>query len=177
LSDAELLEVEDADAFAAVYDRHAGAVYEWARWRVGDFAPDVTAEVFARAWLCRRRFRDEANGSALPWLYGIAANVLRDSLRKRAVESAARSKLGLPRELTIDPELEAVERRLSLPATVLALVDGLPDNEREVLRLRVVEERRYKEIATRLSCTPEVARARVSRALRRLQLALGGPLP
>jgi RNA polymerase sigma-70 factor (ECF subfamily) len=177
LSDAELLKAADADAFAAVYDRHVGAVYVWARSRAGDFAPDLTAEVFARAWLCRRRFSDEAHGSALPWLYGIAANVLRDSLRKRAVESAARGRLGLPRELAVDPELEAVERRLSLPATVLALVDGLPDEERELLRLRVVEERRYGEIARRLSCTPEVARARVSRALRRLQLALGGPLP
>jgi RNA polymerase sigma-70 factor, ECF subfamily len=59
----------------------------------------VTAEVFARAWLSRRRFRDEGDGSAFPWLYGIARNVLLDSLRKRRVEQAARMRLGLPVEV------------------------------------------------------------------------------
>ena len=50
----------------------------------------------------------------------------------------------------------------------------MPERERELLRLRVVEERPYPEIATRLRCTPALARLRVSRVLRRLQLTLGG---
>lgn len=52
-SDAELLREADPDAFAAVYDRHADAIYAWSRARVGDYAADLTAEVFARAWLSR----------------------------------------------------------------------------------------------------------------------------
>ena len=89
-TDAELLAARDADAFALVYHRHAKQMFGWARARVGEHAADFTAEVFARAWLSRDRFRDEGDGSALPWLFGIAHNVLRNSLRKRRIEDAAR---------------------------------------------------------------------------------------
>jgi RNA polymerase sigma factor (sigma-70 family) len=172
--DAELLRLDSGEAFAVVYDRHVQQVFTWARARVGEHAADLTAEVFARAWLSRRRFRDEGDGSAFPWLCGIARNVLLDSLRKRRVEQAARVRLGLPVEVALDPEYEAVERRLSLPEAALEEIATLPGPERELLLLRVVEERPYREIAARLRCSPQTARARVSRTLRRLHLALGG---
>jgi hypothetical protein len=47
--------------------------------------------------LWRGRFRDERAGSALPWLFGIAANVLRESVRHDRVETGARERLGLLR--------------------------------------------------------------------------------
>ena len=174
-SDAELLAANDADAFATLYDRHVSQLFVWARARTGEHAADLTAEVFARAWLRRSTFRDQADGSAFPWLHGIAQNVLRDSLRKRRVEDRARARLGLPLELAPDPEFDRVEQRLSLPEAALAAIAELPESERDVLEQRVVHERPYAEIARRLRCTPEAARLRVSRALRRLNLELGGP--
>jgi RNA polymerase sigma-70 factor (ECF subfamily) len=130
--------------------------------------------VFARAWLCRTSFQDRAGGSAFPWLYGIAQNVLRDSLRRRRVEDRARRRLGLPRTVAPDPAYEAVEQRLSLPDAALRAIADLPTSERELLDLRVVQERPYGEIADRLRCTEQAARLRVSRTLRRLNLVLGG---
>ena len=47
-------------------------------------ALDLTAETFAQAWLVRARFRDEANGSAAPWIYGIARNVLAGARSRRS---------------------------------------------------------------------------------------------
>jgi RNA polymerase sigma-70 factor (ECF subfamily) len=171
-SDAELLRASDPDAFAEVYDRHVGQVLAWARPRVGEHAADLTAEVFARAWLCRGRFRDRDGAPALPWLLGIAQNVLRDSLRKRRVEDAARRRLGLPRIGALDGNIEAVDERLSLSQPAMHAVSSLSAGERELLRLRVIEERPYREIATRLRCTPQAARLRVSRLLRQLQCTL-----
>ena len=173
-SDAELLATGDADAFALIYDRHVTSVFDWARARVREHAADLTAEVFARAWLCRRSFSDRADGSAYPWLCGIAGNVLRDSLRRRRVEDRARRRLGLHATVAPDPEYEAIERRLSLPEAAMKAVAELSESERELLDLRVVEERSYWEIAERLRCTPQAARLRVSRTLRRLNLASGG---
>ena len=174
-SDAELLAANDPDAFGLLYDRHVAQLFSWARARVGDqYAADLTAEVFARAWLSRTSFRDDADGLAYPWLYGIARNVLRDSLRKQRVQDRARARLGLPRTVAPDPAFGAVESRLSLPHTALRAIEAPPDNERELLDLRVVQERSYSEIAQRLRCTPQAARLRVSRTLRRLNLALGG---
>jgi RNA polymerase sigma-70 factor (ECF subfamily) len=172
-----LLHANDADAFAVIYDRHVGAVLAWARARVGEYGEDLTAEVFARAWCSRRRFSDQGNGSALPWLVGIAQHVLRDSLRKRRVETAARERLDLPLSIAPEPGFEAVDARLSFPEAVRQALAGLPEVDRQLLYLRVVEDRSYREIGARLRCTPVAARLRVSRALRRLHLALGGPQP
>ncbi len=174
LSDAALLAAPDADAFAVLYDRHVAELFRWARARVGDHAADLTAEVFARAWLCRSAFDDRAEGSAFPWLHGIARNVMRDSLRKRRVEDRGRARLGLPRSVHSDPAYEAIEGRLSLPESALRAIADLPERERELLDLRIVQERSYLDIADRLRCTPQAARLRVSRTLRRLNLALGG---
>jgi RNA polymerase sigma-70 factor (ECF subfamily) len=171
-SDAELLILDDPDAFAEFYDRHVGQILSWSNARVGDYGADLTAEVFALAWRSRRRFRDEQDGSALPWLYGIAHNVLRSSLRKRRVEHGARERLGLP-VTVMHAEFDAVDDRLSFPSAVLRAFADLPDAERELLVLRLVEERPYRDIAQRLDCTPVAARLRVSRSLRRLHLALG----
>jgi RNA polymerase sigma factor (sigma-70 family) len=172
-SDAELLVLDDPDAFAELYDRHVGQILAWSSVRVGDYDADLTAEVFAAAWHSRKRFRDEHDGTALPWLYGIAHNVFRSSLRKRRVEYSARERLGLPITV-LHADFEAVDDRLSFPSAVLREVANLPESERELLVLRLVEERPYREIARRLQCTPVAARLRVSRSLRRLQLALGG---
>jgi RNA polymerase sigma-70 factor (ECF subfamily) len=133
----------------------------------------LTAEVFARAWLSRGSFKDRAEGSARPWLLGIAHNILVDSLRRQRIEDKARARLGLPRELVTEVGYELVEEQLSLPEAALKAIADLPEADRQVLDLRVVEGRPYREIAARLDCTQVAARLRVSRALRRLTIALG----
>jgi len=177
ISDAELLRLSssDGEAFGLLYDRHVEPIYRWCRTRTGEAAADMTAEVFARAWLNRSRFRDEANGSAGPWLFGIAGNLYRDWLRRRRVEAKARQRLGLA-EFRDDPNLERVEERLSLPPDALQAISRLPAADRDALELRIVEERSYSELASRLRCTPQAARSRVSRALRRLHVNLKGDL-
>jgi RNA polymerase sigma-70 factor (ECF subfamily) len=177
VSDAELLRAGSADAFEEVYDRHAAQVLAWARARVGEHAADLTAEVFARAWLSRSRFRHADETSALPWLLGIAKNVLRESLRKRRVEDAARRRLGMPRLLARDAALDAIDDGRSLSESERRALASLPQQDRELLRLRVIEERPYRDIALRLCCTPQAARRRVSRLLRQLQYTLGGQQP
>jgi RNA polymerase sigma-70 factor, ECF subfamily len=177
VSDAELLRAGSADAFEEVYDRHAAQLLAWAWARVGEHAADLTAEVFARAWLNRSRFRHENETSALPWLLGIAKNVLRESLRKRRVEDAARRRLGMPRLLAQDAALDAIDDGRSLSESERRTLASLPQQDRELLRLRVIEERSYRDIALRLRCTPQAARRRVSRLLRQLQYTLGGQQP
>ena len=160
-SDAELLRAGTTDGFEEVYDRHAAQVLAWSRARVGEHAADLTAEVFARAWLGRSRFRPESEVSALPWLLGIARNVLRESLRKRRRDAA----------------LDAIHDRRSLSESERQALASLPERDRELLRLRVIEERPYRDIAVRLRCTPQAARHRVSRLLRQLQCTLGAQQP
>lgn len=161
----------EAAAFAEIYRRHAAGVYAWLRGRLDWAATDLTAETFAQAWLCRRRFRDERAGTALPWLLGIAHNVLRASVRQDRIERRARERLGLPLELGADDAYDAVDERLSPQLPLADALASLPPHERDALALRVVDELPYDAVAKRLEIRPAAARLRVSRALRRLSLA------
>jgi DNA-directed RNA polymerase specialized sigma24 family protein len=58
-------------------------------------AVELVGEVFARAWISRRRYRDPGDGSATPWLFGIARNVVADGRRRAAIDARARRRLGM----------------------------------------------------------------------------------
>jgi RNA polymerase sigma-70 factor (ECF subfamily) len=169
-SDGELLQAAewDAAAFGELYQRHVRTVHGWFHRRLEWAASDLTAETFAQAWLSRRRFRDQAEGSALPWLLGIARNVARESARRNEVETRARRRLGLPTDLASEGGYAAVEERLSPRVALARALETLPEHEREALELRIVDELPYTDVAARLGVRPAAARLRVSRALRRL---------
>ncbi len=169
-TDAELLLAaeHDAAAFSQLYRRHVRRVHAWFDRRIAWAAADLTAETFARAWVVRHRYRDEHEGWALPWLLGIAHNVLRESARQDRIETRARERLGLPLDLAEEDGYVAVEERLSPRRALAAALDELPDHERDALELRVIDELPYHDVARRLSIRPDAARLRVSRALRRL---------
>lgn len=173
-SDALLLREAGTDpaAFSELYERHVEAVYNWLRRRIEWAASDLTAETFARAWLSRTRFRDERDGSALPWLLGIAARLLADAARRDRIETRARQRLGLPLDLATEDGYQEVEQRLSPRLALRHRLESLAPHEREVLELRVVQELPYDEVASRLAIRPAAARLRVSRALRRLALSV-----
>src|ERR1700710_2943023 len=84
----------DARAFEVFYERHLPAVTGFHLLRTGrrELAFDLTAETFAAVVLSCDRF-DPARGSAGGWLFGIAANRLRDSLPHGRVEADARRRL------------------------------------------------------------------------------------
>jgi RNA polymerase sigma factor (sigma-70 family) len=169
-SDAELLSRvrQDPAAFSELYLRHVGEVHAWLSRRLAWAASDLTAETFARAFLISDRFRDDHHGLALPWLLGIARNVLADTVRRDQIETRARERLGLPLDLATEDGFTEVEERLSPRVALQDQLDALSGSEREALELRVVEELPYEELAARLDIAPTAARARVSRALRRL---------
>ncbi len=168
-SDAELLVAarSDAGAFRELYERYAARIYGYhlRRSQDPDAAHDLTAETFAQAWVVRARFRDEAGGSAGPWLFGIARNVLLVSVRRRRLERSASERLGV---------LDAAEVASAEPAE--AWLDGLdealahlPDAQQDAIRLRVLDDLGYDEAADRLDTTPQAVRARVSRGLSALR--------
>lgn len=62
--------------FATIFDRHAATLHGYLCRRVGrDDAEDLLSETFLIAFRSREKF-DTGRSSALPWLYGIAANLV-----------------------------------------------------------------------------------------------------
>ena len=162
----------DARAFRALYDRYAERIYGFhlSRSRDADAAHDLTAETFAQAWLARTRFRDEAGGSAAPWLFGIARHVLFASVRRGRLERAACERLGLRERL--DREPAAVDPDEAWLAGLDEALDELPKSQREALRLRFGGDLAYDELALALETTPGAARVRVHRGLSALRALL-----
>jgi RNA polymerase sigma-70 factor (ECF subfamily) len=97
---------------------------------------------------------------------------LRESVRRDRYETRARERLGLPLDLAADEGFAGVESRLSPRQALRGALASLPRDQREAVELRVLDELSYGEVAQRLSIRPEAARLRVSRALRRLALAV-----
>jgi RNA polymerase sigma factor (sigma-70 family) len=159
----------DPVAFATFYRRYERSMLAFFVRRTGDpeLAADLTAEVFAAALQACGRYRvGEAPASA--WLFGIAQHKLAKSRRRGVVEDRARRRLGMAPLILDDDDLERIER-LAGGSDVDDLLDGLPPDQRDAVRARILEERSYEEIAGELRCSQAVVRKRVSRGLARLR--------
>lgn len=136
-----------------------------------EVALDLTAETFARAYAARDSFRGGDEDAAGAWLYGIARNLLRDFYRRGRCERTALGRLGVEVPALDDAELTRIVELAGLEPlreTVAEALSTLSGDQREALRLRVVEELPYPEVATRLGLSEQTARMRVSRGLRAL---------
>ena len=176
-TDTELLIASrtEPEAFAELYRRHAEDLLRYFARRTLDpeTAAELTAETFAEAFPQGDLSRPGVNGVA--WLYGIARHRLGRFFRSGKVDAAARRKLGMP-ERDLPPEdYERIEDLIDFMPIRQALVEALetlsPD-QREAMRLRVIDGLGYAEVAERLKCTEQSARQRVSRGLRKIALLL-----
>lgn len=169
-SDAELLALcqVDDEAFALFYRRYERLVAGWLMRQTcaAELAADLTAEVFAAAYLAAPRFRDEGQPAA-GWLLGIARNKLLNSWRTDRAERSARQRLGVQAVAVSDESLRAVEELAECELT--ALLEELPSEQRAAVRERVLGELQYSEIARRRGISEQTARKRVSRGLSALR--------
>jgi RNA polymerase sigma factor (sigma-70 family) len=177
MDDAALLAsaAANAETFAAFYRRFERPVLGFfvRAPASAELAADLTAETFARALESVGNY-DAAKGRPDQWLFGIARNALHASYRQGRVDASARKRLGLPRLVIDDHAAETITRlSMSRDETTLALAE-LPQEQRQAIDARVLQDRGYSEIAGELRCSEAVVRQRVSRGLRTLRTRLAG---
>lgn len=168
--------VDSAD-FEAAFQEHFAPVYRFICRRVGpDLAEDLAADTFATAFR-RRAAYQPGRGSLRAWLYGIAANLLRNHWR------AEQRLLALDAQLVPEDDgteamavIDVVNDRLlasSLAPRIAAALQQLTPEQREVLLLYAWAELSHEEIAAALVIAPGTARSRLSRARAALRRELG----
>lgn len=189
------------DAFAALYDRHAGAVYAAATRLSSDrgLAEDIVQETFLALWDRAEQF-EPTLGSLSAWLLTIARNRTVDRLRAlgrrptivplgatrvgdetdaAALERVARSGAVIGgASLGRGPEAELAGAELR--ETLRDAMAEMPPTERDVLLLAYRDELTQSEIAERLGWPLGTVKTRTRRALLKLRAALGpefGPVP
>jgi RNA polymerase sigma factor (sigma-70 family) len=165
----------DPNAFAQLYDRYETALIGYLLRRTGnvEVAVDLASEVFAAALGAAHRYRPAPGRTAAAWLFTIAQNILRDSIRRGRVEARARRRVGIREAVAYgEDELERIEALASQSDWATRLLESLPEDQREAVRERVLGERSYREIATELRTSELVVRKRVSRGLATLRKRL-----
>lgn len=162
----------DSRQFGTLFDRHARAVYNHCFRRIADWAAaeDLTSVVFLEAWRRRGDISRFERDSALPWLLGIANNVLRNRNRSVRRHRAALARMP-PIPIEPDPS-DGVATRLDderRMAEILELVKRLSAADQDVLSLCVWDGLGYDDAAVALGVPAGTVRSRLSRAKARLR--------
>jgi RNA polymerase sigma-70 factor (ECF subfamily) len=162
-----------SETLDALYRSHAPgmAVYIARKTMDAGVAADLTAETFAQAFTNRAQFRGRTREEAIGWLYGIARHQVSHFVRRDRAEARALERLGIQRPHLSDVELERLEDLAGISELRRRIASHLSDlshEQQEALRLRVLEEQSYEQMAEQLGINEQAVRARVSRGMRAL---------
>ena len=137
-------------------------------------ARDLCQETFLKAYRSLSSFKREARFSS--WLYQIALNLCRDRMRRRrgrtmiSLDAMDDEGASLPGRQDPSP-LELAESG-ALARTVAAAVNGLPDEQREVIVLKEYQDLTFLEIAEILDVPLSTVKTRLYRGLGQLRQRL-----
>ncbi|MBV8393009.1 MAG: sigma-70 family RNA polymerase sigma factor [Alphaproteobacteria bacterium] len=161
------------ERFRAVMLPHLDAAYGFARWLTRDpvVAQDVAQEAMLRALRYFHAFRGE---EARPWLMRIVRNTWHDIRMKKGGNDEPLEVVENRPADGPDPEQNALgsDRRRHVAEALAAL----PQDLREVLVLREIEDLSYKQIAATLDLPIGTVMSRLSRGREKLAADLRGRL-
>jgi len=160
----------DQATFEAVYAEHVRNILAYCPRRTSSVeAQDATAEVFAVAW--RRSSELPAGTETLPWLYGVAANVLKNQSRSNRRARNLAGKIGSQAQPhQPGPEWQLVRR--AEYAEVHKAIDSLKPKYRDVIKLVEWEELPREQVAKLLSISRSTVDQRMHRAYQQLERRL-----
>lgn len=153
---------KDPARFAELYELNFERVYAFIARRVGDrdAAEDLTSEVFHKALANLGSF-EWRNVPFSAWLFRIAGNAIADRSKRAGKEVAVDD----PPEVGVEVDLAEVEQR----ARLFRLVDRLPEDQRDVIRMRFAEQMSIREIAGKLARSEGAVKQLQFRALSNLR--------
>ena len=166
LSDEDLMRLYaegQMEAFQALYSRHSAKVYGYLKGRLKhrDQADDLFQAVFLKLHNTRSKY--DPTLPFVPWLFTISQSVLMDFYRASGRQQDLQNALQEMAQNENDPSS-------SLASVISLQIEGLPDKQKEALKLRYEEDYSFDEIAKRLNTTSGNVRQIVSRALRSLKV-------
>ncbi|MFC4535227.1 RNA polymerase sigma factor [Sphaerisporangium dianthi] len=169
--------LEQPEAFAVVFDRHADEMFRYAARRLGaELAEDVVAEVFLVAFRQRARY-DLARPDARPWLYGITTNVASQHRRAERRRTHAAARVAADRPGTFDERSDERVAAQQLQPRLARALSTLSPRERDLLLLVAWADLSYEDVAAALGIPPGTVRSRLHRVRVKLRRALGGSDP
>lgn len=158
--------MDDSQAFLKAYDDHANALFRYIAVRVSDreLAKDLMQDTFTKTW------KTLADGGKIQnlkaFLYKVAHNLIIDHYRQQKPTSSLEDL----QEQGFEPSAESPDLASRIDAkNVLALLNRLKPEFREIIVLRYVEDFKPKEIAQILGLQENLVSVRIHRALNALR--------
>lgn len=157
-------------SFAALVDCHYMTVYRYAyQWsRSREDAEDITQEVFIR--LADKIHLYDKRAKFTTWLYRITANCARDYARKSRGWKSRKMPDPPDDEMTASPNPGPENRMIA--KSILAVIDRLPEKQKEAVLLVYAEGLSHKEAARVIGCAETTVSWRIFQAKRRLKKVL-----
>jgi RNA polymerase sigma-70 factor (ECF subfamily) len=147
--------------FRLLYERNHAPIAAYVRRRVrradGSDA-DIVAEVFVVAW--RRFLEVPEQTKELPWLYGVARNLVANHFRSVQRSSALTDRLVLEGRVAGEVETGSIDQE----SRVRRAVAQLTDLDREIFRLIHWEGLSHEEVGLSVGITAKAVERRVARA-------------
>jgi len=159
---------QDPRVFGDLYKLYVEQVFRYLYSRTGNVheAEDITAQTFLAAFESFNRFRQEDHFAS--WLFTIARNKAMDHFRQRnntvSFDETA--------EIAVDNDPLSGVIRSEQSAVLASLIRALPEEERELLRLRFLAEMSYPEMAHLLHRNEDAVKKTIYRLLARLHSQL-----
>jgi RNA polymerase sigma-70 factor, ECF subfamily len=163
---------EVVSAFEIVYDRHGQAAFSLAFRILGDRgrAEDVAQEVFLSLWRTGARY-DHSRGSVRTWILAMVRNRSIDSLRRESAQRVDRRE-NAEQILESAPAAERTDAeavRRDSAAHLRAAVDGLPEEQAQVVKLAYFGGFTHFEIADMLDMPLGTVKGRMRLALEKMR--------
>jgi RNA polymerase sigma-70 factor, ECF subfamily len=139
----------DDEAFRLIFGRYGRPIISFIYDMVGrrDLAEELTQETFVRAYKNLKALRDDTKLST--WLFGIAKNVARESLRHKHRET---DRIGFDDDRVLElsdgkqpPDRELLDKELN--GVIQDALGALDEDKRLVFTLKIFQQRSYEEIA------------------------------
>jgi RNA polymerase sigma factor (sigma-70 family) len=164
----------EPNLFGEIYQRHVDRIHRYLSRRIGTaLADDLAAETFLAAFRSRHSF-DPATGDVLPWLFGIATNLLRRHRRHERAQYRTWERVGVDPVVAHSHDQAVTDRvaAASLVPRLAGVLARLTAKERDVLLLVVWAGLTYEQTAAACAVPIGTVRSRLNRARRRLRAAL-----
>ena len=165
------IEGRDADALAALYDRHAARLMGLAHRILGDTgeAEEVLQEVFLYVWRSASSF-DASRGTVLAWLLVVTRSRAIDRVRsRRPMSRAVRQDLNEISNTPAAQDVEADSATRQWESLCRSAIADLPADQRRVLELAYFGGLTHQEIAEKTSTPLGTVKTRARLGLMKLR--------
>lgn len=165
-------------AFEVLLLRHKDRIFRFIQIKVrdGELAADIFQEAFIKIVNTLKAGSYNEEGKFLPWALRICHNLVIDHFRKNGKYRMISESSSLKEDYNIfhtikleEENVQDVMTREEIEGQLVDLIEYLPDNQKDILKMRIYKEMSFKDIAKKEEISINTALGRMRYALMNLR--------